>query len=103
MSVVFKNGYAEGFAFAIPEAFADSLKQGRFNQGDVFYDSPDAYKLEWAKYLKKAKTIIQVSGHDKSELILKFLRPNKDKTSAEEAETRKTSSEQLFKILKNGL
>ncbi|NBX69836.1 MAG: hypothetical protein EBR01_12845 [Proteobacteria bacterium] len=103
MSVVFKNGYADGFAFAVPEAFAESLKQEKFNQGDVFYDSPEAYKLEWGKYLKKAKTIIQVSGYDKSDLKIKILKPDKEKTEIVEAESRTVSSEQLFKILKEGL
>ena len=50
MSAVFKNGFADGFAFAIPEAFADALKQDdkvkpeRFKVGDVFYESPEGYE-----------------------------------------------------------
>lgn len=103
MSVEFKHGYAEGFAFAVPEAFAEQLKQEKFNQGDVFYDSPEAYKLDWGKYLKKAKMIIQVSGYDKSGLKIKILKPDKSKTEIVEVESRTVSSEELLKILKEGL
>lgn len=109
MSVVFKNGYADGFAFAIPEAFAEALKQedkikpDRFNPGDFFYESPAAYELEWGKYLKKGEKIIQVAGYNKTNLVIKILRPNKSKTKIEEIETRTVSSEELLKILKKGL
>lgn len=109
MSVVFKNGYAEGFAFAIPEAFAEALKQedkikpDRFNPGDIFYESPAAYELEWGKYLKKGEKIIQVAGYNKTNLVIKIFRPNKSKTEIEEIETRTVSSEELLKILKKGL
>ena len=77
MSAVFKNGFADGFAFAIPEAFADALKQGdkaktdRFKVGDVFYESPEGYESEWEKYLKTSKRVIQVAGLDKADWMIK--------------------------------
>ena len=109
MSVVFKNGFAEGFAFAIPEAFADALKQEdkvkpeRFKIGDTFYESPEGYESEWGKYLKTSGRIIQVAGFDKSDLVIKILKPNKSKTEVEEIDSRKVSAEQLIKLLKQGL
>ena len=90
MSVVFKNGFADGFAFAIPEAFADALKQEdkikpeRFKIGDVFHESPEGYESEWGKYLKKSTRVIQVAGFDKADLLIKILKPNKSKTAVEE-------------------
>jgi hypothetical protein len=109
MSVVFKNGFADGFAFAIPEAFADALKQDdkvkpeRFKVGDVFYESPEGYESEWGKYLKTSGRIIQVAGFDKSDLVIKILKPNRSRTAMEEVESRKVSCEQLIKILKEGV
>lgn len=109
MSVVFKNGFAEGFAFAIPEAFADALKQEgkvkpeRFKIGDTFYESPEGYESEWGKYLKTSRRIIQVSGYKNSDLVIKIFRVNKNKTALEEIDSREVSSEQLLKILKTGL
>ena len=109
MSIVFKDGFAEGFAFAIPESFADALKQEdkvkpeRFKIGDTFYESPEGYESEWGKYLKTSGRIIQVAGFDKSDLLIKILKPNKSKTAMEEVESRKVSSEQLIKILKEGV
>jgi hypothetical protein len=109
MSVVFKNGFAEGFAFAIPEAFSDALKQEdtvkpeRFKIGDTFYESPEGYECEWGKYLKTSGRIIQVSGYKNSDLVIKIFRANKNKTALEEIESREVSSEQLLKILKTGL
>ena len=109
MSVLFKNGYAEGFAFAVPEAFADALKQvdkikpERFKTGDVFYQSADGYELEWGKYLKKGEKIIQVVGYKKSDLIIKIYKANKNQYQLEENETRVVTPEKLLKILKAGL
>ena len=109
MSVVFIDGFAEGFAFAFPESFADVLKQEdkvkpeRFKTGDIFYESPEGYECEWGKYLKTSERIIQVSGYKNSDLVIKIFRANKNKTALEEIESREVSSEQLLKILKTGL
>jgi hypothetical protein len=109
MSVAFKDGFAKGFAFAVPEAFADSLAQEdkikpeRFNPGDVFYESVDGYKLEWGQYLKKGERVIQIAGYDKTYLVIKILKPNKKNTELEEIESRNVSPEQLLQILKEGL
>lgn len=99
----FKDGFATGFSFAVPDAFSDSLEKGVFNQGDTFYDSPDAYKLEWAKYLKKAKHILQVDGFTGSKINLKVLSPSPDKNSVLEKERRCVSSDELIEILEKGL
>lgn len=103
MSVVFKNGFAEGFAFAIPEAFADALKHERFKIGDVFYVSKEGYEIEWGKYLKRNEKFIEVAGFENSDLVIKIFRANKSKTAAEEIESRKVSSDELLKILRSGL
>lgn len=109
MSVVFKNGFAEDFAFAIPEAFADALKHEdkikpeRFKIGDVFYESKEGYELEWGKYLKRNERIIQVAGFKNSDLLIKIFRANKNKTAVEEIESRTVSPEELLNILKSGL
>jgi hypothetical protein len=101
--VSFKDGFADGFAFAVPEAFADSLEQKTFNQGDTFFDHPDGYRLEWGKYLKRAKNILQIAGFSGAKLNIKILTPTDDKASVKEKENRIVSSDELMEILKKGV
>lgn len=76
----FINGYSSDFTFELPENFRDALDikltprviwgknvnvytQGRnfnFQDGDVIYDSKDAYIMEWGCALEKLKYCFQI-------------------------------------------
>jgi len=76
----FIDGYANGWRFAIPEAFRNSLdikltpikigtktvdiytqgKQFSFNDGAILYDNRLAYELEWGEALKRIKLSVQI-------------------------------------------
>ena len=48
-----------GFKWAVPKAFTDALFQCRFEEGDILYDSENAY-AEWGKARKYVNNSIQV-------------------------------------------
>lgn len=52
--------FFDGFAWALPNAFADPLEKCRFERGDVLYDDPAASTADWAAARKAAKRIVQV-------------------------------------------
>jgi hypothetical protein len=52
--------FFDGFAWALPAAFADALEKCRFERGDVLYDHPDAYARDWAGARAVARRVIQV-------------------------------------------
>jgi len=76
----FIDGYVNGWRFAIPEAFRNSLdikltplkigtktvdiytqgKQFSFNKGATLYDNRLAYELEWGEALKRIKLCVQI-------------------------------------------
>ena len=52
--------FFEGFKWAVPKAFTDSLSVCEFVEGDVFYDTKEAYEHDWSESIKKIKHSIQV-------------------------------------------
>src|ERR1039458_931966 len=74
------DGYANGWRFAVPEAFRNSLdikltaikigtktvdiytqgKQFSFNNGAILYDNRLAYELEWGEALKRIRLSVQI-------------------------------------------
>lgn len=76
----FMDGYVNGWRFAVPEAFRNSLdikltpikigtktvdiytqgKQFSFNKGATLYDNRLAYELEWGEALKRIKLSVQI-------------------------------------------
>jgi hypothetical protein len=42
-----------GFKWAVSSAFSEPLGACRFEQGDLLYDTPDAYKGEWREALAR--------------------------------------------------
>jgi len=52
--------YLEGFSWAVPVAFLDAVGQCRFEEGDMLYDTPQAYDLEWAEARTHIQRSIQV-------------------------------------------
>lgn len=58
--IEFKDGFAVGYAFAIPEAFRDALTRDAFSTGDVFYDDRAAYLLQWREALSKISVVLKI-------------------------------------------
>lgn len=78
---IFRDGYAAGWKFAVPESFRDALDirytpiqtqkqteniwtQGtlfNFTQGSLLYDMPLAYELEWGQALRHITLFVQVA------------------------------------------
>ena len=48
-----------GFKWAVPTAFADAVFQARFEEGDVLYDSKEAY-VKWDKAKEQITNSIQI-------------------------------------------
>jgi hypothetical protein len=93
----FVGGYAAGWFFAVPTAFADALDmkegvrayekekitlmtQGRlfsFKAGDTLYDTPKAYDAPWEVALRHIKLCVQVElASPASETVTKEYRTN---------------------------
>ena len=51
--------FFSGFSWAIPTAFADAVFQCRFEEGDVLYDSKEAYD-DWGKAKEQITNSIQI-------------------------------------------
>jgi hypothetical protein len=54
--------YFDGFAWAVPVAFADPLAACRFEQGDILYDTRQAYQGTWGEALPHIKYSLQVKS-----------------------------------------
>ena len=53
--------YFDGFSWALPSAFADALALCRFEQGDMLYDTKQAYEGEWASALRHIRHRVEVT------------------------------------------
>ncbi|MBW8782715.1 MAG: hypothetical protein JF599_12640 [Verrucomicrobia bacterium] len=60
-NVEFKDGYAVGFSFAIPECFRDAIERNRFSVGDIFYDHIAPYEKVWDEALLELSISLQVN------------------------------------------
>ena len=54
--------FLEGFAWAVPEAFAPAIAACCFSPGDLLYDSPKAYEGCWGDARKHLRYFLQVSS-----------------------------------------
>lgn len=52
--------YFDGFAWALPSAFAEPLGACRFEQGDALYDTNHAYEGTWGEAVPRVSYMIQV-------------------------------------------
>jgi hypothetical protein len=52
--------FLEGFAWAVPEAFAQAVAECWFSRGDMLYDSPKAYEGPWGEARKHFRYALQV-------------------------------------------
>lgn len=103
MNLVFENGYAEGFQFALPESFRDPLTRKRFSVGDVFYDTRTAYELTWGEALKSITVCLQIQQSLPNSIRFSVLKPNKERKALETTETRSVDVDGFIEILKSGL
>ena len=76
MKFKFENGFAQGFAFAVPECFRNSLKTGQFSEGDIFYRKKSVYEKIWSEALKDFEYSIEVCGVSNNQVKYKLLAPN---------------------------
>jgi len=62
--------FLDGFSLAVPYAYSDAIAKCQFEEGDIFYDSKDAYQ-EWTYALSAINKIVQVQSSPKvqTELI----------------------------------
>ena len=52
--------FFSNFAWAVPLAFTDALATCRFEEGDVLYDTPKAYRDDWSEAVKHISLSLQV-------------------------------------------
>lgn len=52
--------FFSGFKWAVPVAFSDAVALCRFEEGDILYDTPEAYDEEWGKASKHIEYSMQV-------------------------------------------
>jgi hypothetical protein len=58
--------FFHGFKWAVPTAFSDAVGLCRFEEGDLLYDSPDAYTKDWPYFQNLTGKAIQVRGPARS-------------------------------------
>jgi hypothetical protein len=119
----FVDGYAKDWKFTVIEAFRESLdikwtpkvadkaeiftwtqgKQFNFKQGQVIYDTPLAYKLQWNEALKHINLYIQITESFESGLLkFKLYRPIKDKSNVEIIDRFCCTQDEFVAFLKTG-
>lgn len=120
----FIDGYADGWRFAVRQAFKDALDikwttkvinkiesyewtqgtQFNFSPGDIIYDTRLAYDLKWSDALKHIKLSIQITETTPSGSVkFKLYRPQKDLRSIEQIDTIECSQTEFVSFLKTGL
>jgi hypothetical protein len=62
MSTDTTHEFFDGFAWAVPTAFAEPLAACRFEQGDVLYDTRRAYEAQWGEALPHITHSLQVKS-----------------------------------------
>ncbi len=68
--MVYNIEFLRGFKWAVPTAFSSAISQCQFEEGDILYDSKEAYQ-EWNSALNNINKVIQVRSAPavKEELI----------------------------------
>ncbi|MCH6258647.1 hypothetical protein MLD52_18950 [Puniceicoccaceae bacterium K14] len=102
-NIEFKNGFAEGFEFALPECFRDPLNRKNFSVGDVFYDNRSAYDSTWGEALKSFTVCLQIQQSFPSFIKFSIQKPNKERNALETVDTKTATVDDFYDILKTGL
>lgn len=103
MKIDFVNGYADGWVMCVPECFKDSIRNNNLDPGEIFYDSPLAYKLPWGQALKHVKTAFQIKETGPGTITFNILQPSNDTSTMEIVASRTCSTEKFLDILKHGI
>ena len=61
--------YFDGFAWAVPFAFADALAACRFERGDILYDTKRAYEGPWDRIRRHISYSIQVEFPSRAPVV----------------------------------
>lgn len=132
IGVCFVDGFAQGWAFALPESFRSSLDikwaprvvnktteyqwvQGdyySFSRGDIIYDTPLAYQNTWAEALTHIKRLVQITKATPAALIngeyspgfveFKKFKPNTEATGIDVAGSFSCTQVEFVTFLKFG-
>lgn len=103
MNVDFVDGYAEGWVMCVPECFRQSIRNNNLDPGEIFYDSPSAYRLPWGQALKQIKTAIQIKESIPGMITFQIMKPSSRADTLEVVETKTLSTEKFLEALKNGI
>ena len=99
----FENGYAVGFAFAIPECFRDAIEKNKYSVGDVFYDHVSAYGKVWSEALREFSVSLQVKENLGGRVRFAIYEPDSAKKTLILREEKTVSADEFGDILKSGV
>jgi len=99
----FKDGYAVGFAFVIPECFRDAVEKNKYSVGDVFYDHVAAYRKVWSEALQEFSVSLQVKESFGGRVRFAIYEPDSAKKTLILREEKAVSADQFGDILKSGI
>lgn len=99
----FSDGYAAGYAFAVPACFRSSLERCAFYPGDLFYDNRSAYEKPWAIALAEIRFALQVTQDLVGRVRFAVLVPNVDQSRLICVGASETSSAEFKQLLRSGL
>lgn len=104
MEINFVDGYAEGWAWAVPKTFKDPLETGKIKDGYVFYNSRKAYGFKtWSEWLKSENPVsIQVKSVIDGIIIVEVYVPNEKKTAVIMKKTTTFTHQGLIELLRTG-
>ena len=99
----FKDGYAVGYSFAIPECFRDAIEKNQYSVGDVFYDNAVAYRKVWSEALHEFSISIQVKDSLGGRVRFAIYEPDGSKKALILREEKTLSEDEFGALLKSGL
>tara|TARA_B110000444_G_scaffold151049_1_gene141328 strand:- start:120 stop:434 length:315 start_codon:yes stop_codon:yes gene_type:complete len=103
MKVEFEDGYAKGFAVAVPDCFKNALNTGQFSAGDLLYSNKSAYEKVWSEALKDLQYSIEVSGITSDKVNYRILVPNFNQSKLVTKEVNEVSIEGFVDLLRAGI
>lgn len=103
MEINFVDGYAEGWAWAVPETFKSPLEIGNIKEGYAFYNSRIAYDEKWLTWLQSENPVsIQVKSVIDGIVIVEVYVPNEKKTAVIMKKTATFTHQGLIDLLRTG-
>lgn len=103
MKIEFENGYAKGFAVAVPDCFRNALNNGQFSEGDTLYSSRSAYEKVWSEALKDIRYSIKVCVVTGDSIKCSISVPNHDRSKLEAKELIEVPTKSFIDLLRAGV